>query len=239
MSKDDIFAKGGGEEPFVFSDKVVTVFDDMIRRSVPGYGLTLTAIEAVAGREVPEGTSIYDLGSSLGASMEAAWQGVRGRRVTIHGVDNSAAMVKKARVLLDLPDVFFHEGDAVTWPMENAGLIVLNFTLQFVPVAEREALLRRCYEALVPGGVLFLSEKFVSAKGEDEDWLRELHWQFKRQQGYSELEIARKRDAIEEVLIPESLESHEVRLRMVGFSQVTQVLQCLNFASWVAKKEVE
>ena len=236
MSKDDIFADTDETGPFEFSEKVVGVFEDMIRRSVPGYGLTLTAIEAVAGREVKEGTRVYDLGSSLGASVEAAWQGVKGKEVEIHGVDNSTAMVTRARELLDLPGVFFQEGDAVTWPMENAGMIVLNFTLQFVPVAQRDDLLMRCRDALVPGGVLFLSEKFVSPGEADDEWLRELHWEFKRQQGYSELEIARKRDAIEEVLVPEMLETHEERLKGVGFSQVTQVLQCLNFASWVARK---
>ncbi len=236
MSRDELFAESKGRGRFEFSEKVVAVFEDMIRRSVPGYGLTLTAIETVAGREVPEGSQIYDLGSSLGASVEAAWQGVKGKEVVIHGIDNSAPMVERARKLLNLPSVFFHEGDAVSWPLENAGLIVLNFTLQFVPVLERETLLKRCYEALIPGGVLFLSEKFVSSQPEDGEWLQELHWEFKRQQGYSELEIARKRDAIEEVLVPEELESHEARLEKVGFCQVTRVLQCLNFASWVARK---
>lgn len=237
MSRDDIYGKEEGGQPFEFSEKVVGVFEDMIRRSVPGYGLTLTAIEAVAGREAQNETRIYDLGSSLGASVEAAWRGAGGKRVEIHGVDNSSAMVGRARELLDLPQVFFHQGDATCWPMENASVIVMNFTLQFVPLEKREQLLARCYEALVPGGVLFLSEKFVSPDPADEEWLRELHWEFKRQQGYSELEIARKREALEDVLIPESLQTHEERLRAAGFSQVTRLLQCLNFASWAARKE--
>ncbi len=236
MSRDEIYGEEGERQPFEFSEKVVGVFEDMIRRSVPGYGLTLTAIEAVAGREVQAGTCIYDLGSSLGASVEAAWRGAQGKGVEIHGVDNSPAMVSRAQELLDLPGVFFHEGDATNWPLKNASLIVMNFTLQFVPLQEREQLLARCYQALVPGGVLLLSEKFVSSQEEDEEWLRELHWEFKRQQGYSEMEIARKREALEEVLIPEALETHERRLQGVGFEQVTRILQCLNFASWVARK---
>lgn len=236
MQRDDLYAAGGEARPFRFSSQVVAVFEDMIRRSVPGYGLTLTAIEAIAGREVKSGSRVYDLGSSLGAGVEAAWQGTRDREVEIHGIDNSAAMVARASELLDLPQVFFHEGDVVAFPLQSAGLIVLNFTLQFVAIEERPALLAKCYQALEPGGVLFLSEKFVSADEEDEDWLRELHWEFKRQQGYSEMEVAGKRQALEEVLIPERRETHEARLHEAGFSQVTQVLQCLNFASWVARK---
>ncbi|MBK1834037.1 carboxy-S-adenosyl-L-methionine synthase CmoA [Roseibacillus ishigakijimensis] len=237
MSRDQIYARNEPEGRFEFSEKVVTVFEDMIRRSVPGYGLTLTAIEAIAGREVPPGTRIYDLGCSLGAGVEAAWQGARDRAGEIHGVDSSPAMVKRARELLDLPGVAFHQGDATTWPLEKAGLIILNFTLQFIPLDERAGLLQRCHEALVPGGVLFLSEKFVSSDPAAEDWLRELHWQFKRQQGYSELEIARKRDSLEDVLLPETPEVHLARLRAAGFQPVTQVLQCLNFASWVGRKQ--
>lgn len=236
MQRDDLYATGGEARPFRFSGEVVAVFEDMIRRSVPGYGLTLTAIEAIAGREVKSGSRVYDLGSSLGAGVEAAWQGTRDREVEIHGVDSSPAMVARATELLDLPQVLFHEGDVIDYPLQSAGLILLNFTLQFVAIAERESLLEKCYQALEPGGVLFLSEKFVSTSEEDEDLLRELHWEFKRQQGYSEMEVSGKRQALEDVLIPETRERHEERLRGVGFRQVTQVLQCLNFASWVARK---
>ncbi len=247
MSRDDIYAEGDETKPFEFSSTVVSVFEDMIRRSVPGYGLTLTAIEAVAGLEVQPGTRVYDLGCSLGAGIEAVHRGVftkdalrqkpELREVRIIGVDSSPAMLKRARALIGHhPEVELAEGDATDWSMENASLIILNFTLQFVPLAERKALLKRCYDALVPRGVIFLSEKFISPNPSDEEWLRELHWEFKRQQGYSELEIARKREALEKVLIPESLETHEERLCGVGFTQVTRVLQCLNFASWVVRK---
>lgn len=237
MSRDEIYAEGSEGKPFEFSDRVAGVFEDMIRRSVPGYQLTLTAIEAVAGRECGEGTRIYDLGSSLGASTQAAWRGVRGRGVEVIGIDNSPAMVSRAASLAEgLLGCNFQEGEATAWPMAGASLIVLNFTLQFVPIEHRVDLLTRCYEALVAGGVLFLSEKFVNEDERNEEWLRELHWEFKRQQGYSEMEIAGKREALEQVLIPESPEAHLARLQGVGFGQVTQLLQCLNFGSWVARK---
>jgi len=180
---------------------------------------------------------IYDLGCSLGASTQAAWRGVRGKGVDVVGVDTSSAMVTRASTLAEgLAGCSFQEGDATSHSLENASLIVLNFTLQFVPMEQREALIEKCYDALIPGGVLYLSEKFVSENHEDEEWLRELHWEFKRQQGYSEMEIAGKREALEEVLIPESPEAHVERLQNAGFTQVTRVLQCLNFGSWLARK---
>lgn len=236
MRRDDLYATAEAAGPFRFSSQVVAVFEDMIRRSVPGYGLTLTAIEALAGRELPGGSRVYDLGSSLGAAVEAVWRGTRDREVEIHGIDSSAAMVSRARELLDGSRLYFHEGDVLTVPLEKSRMIILNFTLQFIAMEDRQALLEKCYQALEPGGVLFLSEKFVSENPGDEDCLRELHWEFKRQQGYSEMEVARKRQALEDVLIPETRQAHEDKLSAAGFAQVTQVLQCLNFASWVARK---
>ncbi len=241
MARDEIYREeqGMGVSPFVFDEKVVSVFEDMIRRSVPGYELTLTAIAAVAGREVISNSRVYDLGCSLGAGLRVLAGSLAGTPgVEIIGVDPSEAMLAKAGELLaDLPMIELVKGKAGEIPMEKASLIVLNFTLQFVPVEQREALLKQCFQALRPGGVLLLSEKFVSDDSDKEDWLRELHWQFKRQQGYSELEIAGKREALENVLLPESQEVHEERLQACGFDKVVRILQCLNFATWVARKK--
>jgi len=56
--------------------------------------------------------------------------------------------------------------------------------------------------------------------------------------GYSKLEISQKRAALENVLLPETLEAHRSRLDTIGFDAVDVWFQCFNFASMVAFKQV-
>ena len=129
-----------------------------------------------------------------------------------------------------------HAADIRSFPMSNASFVVLNWTLQFVPAVERERLLQAIATALNPGGALLLSEKICFDDGAQQELLTELHHDFKRAHGYSELEIAQKRTAIEKRLIPETLEAHVVRLKHVGFEVVTPWFQCFNFVSILAIK---
>ena len=126
--------------------------------------------------------------------------------------------------------------DILETKLENASIIVLNFTLQFIPKAERTILLQRIYDALIPGGVLILSEKITFADENKNHLFTELHHAFKKSQGYSDLEISQKRTALENVLIPESAETHLQRLHGVGFQKTDLWFQCLNFASFFAIK---
>ena len=126
------------------------------------------------------------------------------------------------------------EGNIMDGQLENASVVILNYTLQFIPVKQREALLRRIRSAMQPGDVLILSEKLTLPDPQLNDYLIDLHHNFKRQQGYSELEIAQKRQALEDVLIPETRHQHVERLNQVGFSRCDIWFQCLNFASLIA-----
>ncbi|HSG88484.1 MAG TPA: carboxy-S-adenosyl-L-methionine synthase CmoA [Pseudomonadales bacterium] len=238
---DELFASGratpGG---FRFDSAVARVFADMIARSVPGYAETVALTGWLAGRFAVDGTHIYDLGCSLGATLFACGRAVAGRELTLVGVDASAAMLERARGRLDdcgldpLPEL--REGDIRDLAFEPASLVALNWTLQFVPAADRAPLLARIHAALVPGGALVLSEKLVDADPAVQALLDRLHLDFKRAQGYSELEIAAKRSAIEDVLVPETLDAHQRRLKGAGFTTVTCVARTLNFATLLAVK---
>lgn len=241
--KDGIYENTSPETgSFKFDGSVVEVFQDMISRSVPGYGLTLEMIGVVAqkvfsDRPKEEPLLAYDLGCSLGASMAPILQHTE---AYVKGVDLSEDMLKKAeehlrpsyegRFNLERADL-----SSFTFP-DQPQLIISNFTLQFLPLPEREALLKRCYEALPDGGVLLLSEKFKSECERADAVLTDFHHAFKSRMGYSELEISRKRDAIENVLIPEKKETHLERLRACGFSDPLCWYQCFNFASFLAVK---
>jgi tRNA (cmo5U34)-methyltransferase len=223
--------------PFRFDEKVAAVFEDMIGRSVPGYALTLQALAVAARRFARTGTRCYDLGCSLAASTLAMRHHVpEGTRLV--GIDNSPAMITRAQELV--------ARDSASAPVEllcadlrsvellPCSLVAMNFTLQFLPPDDRGVLLTRIARALVPGGALVLSEKLRFEDATEDALLVDLHHEFKALQGYSALEIAQKRNALENVLVPETLAAHRERLLQAGFQRVVVWLQCLNFVSLLA-----
>lgn len=229
---------------FAFDQAVVDVFPDMIKRSVPGYATIINMIGNLAERYVEPASQCYDLGCSLGAATLAMRHRIRAAGVCIVAVDSSPAMIERCREILDTDTttrennvaVDLHCADIQSLPLENASMAVLNFTLQFVPPDQRLSVLKNAYNGLNPGGVLILSEKVVFEDQPHNELMIELHHNFKRANGYSDLEIAQKRTAIERVLLPESLATHRNRLRQAGFSSVDVWFQCFNFASLIAIK---
>ena len=242
MSKDNLYAQPLGDPiTFRFDEDVARVFPDMIERSVPGYSTIIAMTGLMAGRYARDDTCCYDLGCSLGASTLSMHRHVRARGCRIVGIDNSEAMLERCREAIDAdshdsPSVELRCEDILQTSLENASVVVLNFTLQFLPLEDRDTFIQRIADALVPGGILVLSEK-VRFSEPDLDALNiDLHHQFKRANGYSELEVAQKRDALENVLLPETLETHRARITAAGFKSCDVWFQCFNFASLVALK---
>jgi tRNA (cmo5U34)-methyltransferase len=225
---------------FVFDDRVVRVFPDMINRSVPGYGLVVPMIGLLARQYAQNHSNLYDLGCSLGAVSLAMRSAVRAEDARIWAVDSSPGMIRELGAALKeshgpgLLDVHLLRQDILDTTIENASVVVLNFTLQFVDPAMRPGLLKKIAAGLNPGGILVLSEK-IRFENPDEQVLQ-THWhhEFKRAQGYSDLEIAQKRDALENVMKPDSMPQHRKRLQEAGFKQVYQWFQGFNFVSMIA-----
>lgn len=237
--RDTLFAETLGDPGlFTFNESVVGVFPDMIKRSVPGYSTVIAMTGLLAARHARPDARIYDLGCSLGASLLSAARHPEARQSPIVGVDNSAAMLAQCRHTIDhaLPDnqIDLIEGDITAIDLEDACVVILNYTLQFVPIEMRLTLLRQVRNALSPGDVLILSEKIKLATPAMDALMIELHHDFKRAQGYSDLEIAQKRQALENVLIPETRDTHVARLADAGFGHSELWFQCFNFASLVA-----
>ena len=229
---------------FNFNDAVVNVFPDMIKRSVPGYNTILGMISDIAGRYVQANSHCYDLGCSLGAASIAMRNGISADNCHIISIDNSPAMIDRCKTIIHTASA--HESrsipirlicdDIANITIENASMVVLNFTLQFIPVDKRLLLLQKVYDGLLRGGTLVLSEKVVFTDEPHQQLMTELYHNFKRANGYSELEIAQKRTALEAVMRPETLEVHKQRLKNVGFDSADTWFQCMTFASLIAIK---
>lgn len=241
MQKDAIFAEPLAHiQDFRFDDQVADVFPDMIQRSVPGYQTIIQTIGKLSGRFQQANSNYYDLGCSLGAATLAMRRNINADNSRIIAVDNSSAMVERCERHLqafrsDIP-VEVKLADIRQQPIEQAAIVVINFTLQFLPKEDRNTLINRVYQGLKPGGLLILSEKFINNDLLTNDLLVELHHDFKRANGYSELEISQKRSALENVMKPDTLPEHQQRLQQAGFTSQTLWFQCFNFCSMVAIK---
>ena len=245
MADDKVFSgdtwKG---EPFRFDEAVAEVFPDMLRRSIPGYAASLEAIGSLAARFVKDDSRCYDLGCSLGAATLAMRQGIKADRVDIVAVDNSEAMISRCREVIarhttarpDSPPVDVVLQDIRDTSIENASMVVLNYTLQFLDLDERGPLIYRIANGLNPGGLLVLGEKVVDEDERIEELLVDLYYEHKRRNDYSALEIARKRAALESILIPETVSTHRERLEAAGFENIAVWFRYFNFVSIVAIK---
>jgi len=225
---------------FAFDEKVAKVFDDMIQRSVPGYGAIISMIGVLAQNFTQANSNIYDLGSSLGAATVIMRHRVEQKNCRIFSVDKSHAMCKRCKQLIikdkatipvnvvcaDISDIKIH----------SASVVVLNFTLQFIAPEMRHALLSNIYAGMLPGAILVLSEKVKSKNQHEQRFQTDMHHMFKRLNGYSELEISQKRSALDNVLRPDTIEQNIQRLQAAGFKHVYKWYQCFNFVSFVAIK---
>ena len=245
-SKDQIYLHEQIHQEFVFDETVASVFSDMIERSVPGYATIISMIGMLAEQYQQANARFYDLGCSLGAGSIAMQHHISKQGCEIIAIDNSAAMIERCSAVINNKSVanasspetpvVLQCADINEVDIENACMVVLNFTLQFISLEQRLALLRKIYSGLRPGGLLVLSEKIQFEDEALDKVFIDLHHRFKMKNGYTELEVSRKRAAIENVLIPETISDHEKRIAEAGFSSFDVWFQGINFASMVAVK---
>ncbi len=226
--------------PFEFDANVARVFNDMIQRSIPFYSEIIRQQVQLIIRYYQPGTRIYDLGCSTGNLGIGLCHKMADAEFELVAVDNSAPMLDVYRQRIDqIPSangIKLICQDICQTLLENASVVVLNFTLQFLPPAERNSLMARIYHGLHPGGVLLFCEKVTHKQPAMANLQQDVYYAFKRENGYSDLEISQKREALEEVLIPETLEDHLERLQHVGFQTMDVWQKWFNFSALIAVK---
>lgn len=235
VSRDRVYSEVRQIVDFVFDDAVAAVFPDMIRRSVPGYETVVPLSGLLAARHATPGGRCYDLGCSLGATALAIVRALKSVDCDVIAVDNSDSMLAQARANLPDEPIQWLLDDIQTTPIESACAVVMNYTLQFVPPEERLDLLSRIRAGLRQDGVLIVSEKIRFDDPAQQAYFDAAHLEFKRANGYSDLEISQKRNALEDVMKPDTLDAHAVRFADAGFSKVNVWFRCLNWASFIAQ----
>jgi tRNA (cmo5U34)-methyltransferase len=241
--KDDLFQNqnNGVNRDFQFDDKIADVFDDMLARSVPCYRIVIDMVTSLLDRSLGPGDKVFDLGCSTGNTLLELARKCTTSDLQFTGIDNSAAMISKAAhkaEMFSLSDCLtFREADITKLDFNDAGAIIMNYTLQFIRPVQREAFVTKLFNSLKPGGILILSEKVISHDPELNRAYIDFYLDFKRHNGYSETEIARKREALENVLVPFSIDENKELLSRAGFQSVETFFQWFNFTSLIAIKQ--
>ena len=237
--EDRLFSSDRYPRPFAFNQEVAQVFDDMVHRSVPLYKeVTLLAVDWALKYAAPN-TKIFDIGCSTGTVIECLSTRVEASCHLV-GVDCSEAMIERAKSkvipAVSLPTIDLLCKDVRDVCFKNASVIIVNYTLQFLPIRDRMRVLKRMVESLEPGGLIFLSEKVRSESSEFQETITTQYESFKQDRGYSRLEIEKKKEALENVLVPLTENDYRRQLNKFGVDSVDSIAKWNNFVTLVGMK---
>lgn len=242
MDKDEVFRDEIEKaSDFKFGENVANVFDDMVNRSVPFYGEIQRMMAELAAVHAQEGTDVYDLGCSTGTTL-TGMDTMVDQKIRFVGVDDSQEMLDKCKSkLMELGFSRDYElrcadlGQGIK--IENASVVVLCLTLQFVRPIYREQVLKNIFDGLTSGGVLILVEKILAEESNFNRDFIDYYYNYKRRNQYSEMEISQKREALENVLVPYKLSENITLLRDKGFAHCEVFFKWYNFAGLIAVKK--
>lgn len=223
-----------------FDAEVATVFDDMLRRSIPQYDMMRQLVFDIGCEFVRPFSHIIDLGCSRGDAMAPF---IEKYRESVHyiGIDTSEPMLAVARErfekwskdgVVTIKNVDLRHG----YPPYPATLTLAILTIQFTPLEYRLQILDKIYQNLAPGGAFIMVEKLMGTSAALDSCFTDLYLRIKQNNGYSQEEIVRKKMALEGVLVPLPANVNEDFLSRVGFKQIDCFWRWLNFAGWVAVK---
>ena len=241
MKKDKIFSKKNKKiDPFEFNAEVAGVFKDMLHRSIPSYPSTIETIESLTQQYIQPGSNCYDLGCSLGAATLAIEKGINVKGCKIFAVDNSQPMINKCQSNINnevthVPIEIIND-DILNIDINNASVVIMNYTLQFIDKNKRQLMIDKIYSGLRKGGLFLLSEKITNENEIIRDQLIKLHHDFKYKNSYSRFEINQKKAALEEVLVCDDSPTHYSRFKKAGFINFGLWMQHFNFVSYIAIK---
>lgn len=235
--KDNVF-ESSLDKKFEFDESVATVFDDMLSRSVPFYDEVQKLIVSFILKNQKDGKKVLDLGSST-AKFLIDLHSRMDTKMRLKGLDNSEAMLKQARAKCKAygADIELILADLITYNFEEQDFITSNYTLQFIRPIQRASLVKKIYNSLKNDGYFIFSEKVVFEEKKIDKTMIDIYYDFKKAQGYSAYEISNKREALENVLVPYTIEENIKLCLDAGFENVITVFQWANFVTFVAQKK--
>jgi tRNA (cmo5U34)-methyltransferase len=245
MKTDRIFSEATTRRSdFEFDARVAEVFDDMLIRSIPFYLEQQYMIKEIAKKFWIPGTDVYDLGCSTATTLVSLCHEIKGPGRFV-GYDNSVPMLEQAKRKIEENEFGNRiearygdlNGDLLELPLENSSVVTMSWTLQFIRPLRRHNLIKWIYNGLVEDGVLIVTEKVLTDNTHMNRFFIDFYYDFKRRNGYSESEIAKKREALENILIPYRIDENTEMFRRGGFQIVETFFRWYNFAGFLCVKK--
>jgi len=233
--KDNIFTKPIKKQ-FEFDEAVAGVFDDMLLRSVPFYKENLNLQIDILKKILQTNDKVIDLGSSTGTFLIELSKQID--NINLTGIDSSDAMIKKStqKAKAFASSAKFIKADFLNYDLSNSKAIIANYTIQFIRPLKREKLIQKIYNSLSNESIFLMSEKLITENKKLNKIMIDLYYKYKKQKGYSEYEIAAKREALENVLIPYTMQENIEMLKNAGFNEIDVIFRWNNFATFIAFK---
>ena len=233
--EDKVFSKPIVKQ-FEFDEEVASVFDDMLNRSVPFYKENLNLQINILKNFLNENDKVVDLGSSTGTFLIELAK--KKSKLTLIGIDNSTAMINRAKHKAKAfgVNVEFVNDDFLNYDFSGSKAVIANYTIQFIRPLKREKLIQKIYDSLIEGGIFLMSEKLITENKKLNKIMIDLYYEYKKKMGYSEYEIAQKREALENVLIPYTMQENIEMLKNASFKDIEVIFRWNNFATFMAFK---
>lgn len=233
--KDKVFTRA---KKFEFDSEVASVFDDMLHRSVPFYDASMALVSDLILLNAKANDIILDIGCSTGNTLRYIAQKSK-NKLNLIGIDSSKPMIQRASAKANAYGIeceFIHI-DALEYTIPAIDFVISSYTMQFIPMPDRQKLLSHISKALAPNGFFIMSEKIIYDDKTLNKNIVDIYYEFKQKNGYSDIEIANKKEALENVLIPLTIKENIQMLKSSGFDMVDTVFQWGNFVIFLCKKD--
>jgi tRNA (cmo5U34)-methyltransferase len=222
---------------FTFNEDVANVFDDMLNRSIPFYIDNLKLNAKILSKYIKDGDKIYDIGSST-LNFLLYFEQNFNIKAKLIGIDSSKPMIIKAKSKIKAynSNINLIFGDIENITIEKSQAIISNYTLQFIAKDKRSKVIDKIFNSLNKNGIFLISEKVISNNQKLNTSLIEIYHNYKQENGYSTTQIEKKKEALENILVPLSLDENISMLKNAGFKEVEVLFKWANFSTFLAIK---
>jgi tRNA (cmo5U34)-methyltransferase len=186
--------------------EIAAGFDNHVREQLPWYDIATEAVVYIARNYMPIGCVITEIGASTGNMTKALLPTFDERRgCHYQAVEESQAMCEVFTENITHPLVTLFDADILDINMDGVDtshVTILFLTLMFIPVDERESLMKALRKNSYKGGCIIVVDKVLDHGGYFGTVLKRLGMHFKLLQGAKPEDVLTKEMSLAGVQVP-------------------------------------